>query len=610
MLKKLFILIPLAFGSMLILSGYEPRSDQQEIVDEYYLVKLERLQEKLKSLQQSCKNKHPQSLLQEQFKEARIAYKEAAIFIEYFNVYESKYLNGPALKKVEEDNPSVIVEPQGFQVLEEKLFGEWEASTYGSAADDLEKMLITLNKLITEPDRAFKFRDERVWDALRAAVLRVISMGISGFDSPVAQYSLQEAVATLDGVEEVLGLYQNKIENKERGLYKTIAGQLAAAKTYLSKNTDFVSFDRLSFITQFSNPLSASIVHTRLKLGYTMPSERTPVNPDAPTIFDTAAFDIRFFSPTDRYSLTPKRINLGRKLFSDRILSGNNSRSCASCHQPQKAFTDGLKTAVSIDNKSHLSRNTPTLWNSAFQTRQFFDSRTSTLEDQLSAVVHNPKEMLGSLEQTIPQLKSHGVYKKLFEEAYPDHQDPIIEYNIANAIASYIRTLTALNSRFDQFMRGDHSKLNAAEKNGFNLFMGKAKCATCHYMPLFNGLVPTDFVETESEVLGVPSGRNKRKAMLDPDEGKFKFTTASIHRFAFKTASLRNIALTAPYMHNGVFPTLEEVMEFYNNGGGAGLKISPGNQTLPAEKLNLTKNEIRNIIAFMHTLTDTSTIHK
>ena len=149
-------------------------------------------------------------------------------------------------------------------------------------------------------------------------------------------------------------------------------------------------------------------------------------------------------------------------------------------------------------------------------------------------------------------------------------------------------------------MRGE-GELSKSEKAGFNLFAGKAKCATCHYVPLFNGLVPPEFTETESEVIGVPADSKKT---FDGDAGKYLFTRSAIHRNAFKTPTIRNIALTAPYMHNGVFETLEEVMDFYNKGGGAGTHTAPENQTLPAEKLRLSKKEIKNIIAFMKALTD------
>jgi cytochrome c peroxidase len=162
-----------------------------------------------------------------------------------------------------------------------------------------------------------------------------------------------------------------------------------------------------------------------------------------------------------------------------------------------------------------------------------------------------------------------------------------------------------LDSRFDQYMRGDKRKMNAAEKNGFNLFAGKAKCATCHYIPLFNGLAPPVFTETESEVLGVPKTTDKNPAELDDDLGKYLFTRSVIHKYSFKTPTLRNIELTAPYMHNGVYRTLEEVIEFYDKGGGKGLHIAPVNQTLPFDKLALGKKEKADLIAFMKTLTDT-----
>nr|MBP6687690.1 hypothetical protein [Lacibacter sp.] len=531
MRKQLIIFLPAALVVLLLLSAYLLPVSNNEKVDQYYLQQLQVLKQKLQTLQQSCKKNSSVLVLQQHFKEARLAYKKLAVLTEYFNVYETKYLNGPALKRVEEDNPTVVVEPQGFQVVEEKLFSQWSNAKYKMISEDLERMLITVNKLEHEPDRIYKFRDERVFDALRSSVLRIITMGISGFDSPIAQHSLPEAIASIEGMQAIIDLYRNELEKKQAGSYQSLSQQLAAAKKNLLANNSFNSFDRLHFITQYANPLSVSIVKARFQLGFAMPEERRPVNPDAVTIFENNAFDIRFFSPADRYQITPERIELGRQLFYDPILSGTKNRSCATCHQPAKAFTDGLATAISIDNKTSLTRNTPTLWNSALQTRQFFDSRTTTLEDQMSAVVHNPAEMKGSLEESIPLLQQHPTYKKLFQQAYPEHKEPIIQYNIGNAIASYIRSLIALNSRFDHYMRGDKTKLNAVEKNGFNLFMGKAKCGTCHYMPLFNGLVPTEFVETESEVLGVPKTNSKQKLLLDIDEGKFGFTTATVHRF-------------------------------------------------------------------------------
>jgi cytochrome c peroxidase len=268
---------------------------------------------------------------------------------------------------------------------------------------------------------------------------------------------------------------------------------------------------------------------------------------------------------------------------------------------------DGRVKPYGLDNETLLNRNTPTLLNSGFQTRQFYDSRTDLLENQLSEVVHNPDEMKGSMKASAEILKKSPHYLlSLFKKAYPQEKEPVSSFTIANAISSYVRSLRSLNAKFDLYLRGETNQLDKAAKRGFNLFTGKAKCASCHFIPLFNGVVPPAFAETESEVLGVPASKNKNPAVLDKDPGKFSFTGSVIHQYAFKTPTLRNIELTAPYMHNGVYSTLEEVMEFYNNGGGAGLGIAPENQTLPGEKLDLSKKDIRDIIAFMKTLTDTS----
>jgi cytochrome c peroxidase len=230
------------------------------------------------------------------------------------------------------------------------------------------------------------------------------------------------------------------------------------------------------------------------------------------------------------------------------------------------------------------------------------------LEHQLTDVVHNQEEMKGSLTRSVKELGADPKYAALFQKAYANESMPLTEYNISNAISSYVRSLIAVNSRFDQYMRGDNTKMNKEELKGFNLFMGKAKCATCHFIPMFNGLVPPEFTETESEVLGVPKTKEKIAPVLDGDEGKFRFTRSIVHKYAFKTPTLRNIELTAPYMHNGVFNTLEEVMDFYNKGGGSGLKIAPENQTLPEKKLNLSKKEIHAVIVFLKTLTDSTVL--
>lgn len=584
--------------------------DNNTTIDKFYLQQLELLNQKVAGLKKSCLLKSPVKVLKERFKEARLAYKRMAVLTEYFNIYETKYVNGATINRVEEDNPDKIIAPTGFQQIEQYLFTPWKKENYSLIVQQTDIITRLITRLKTETDRAFKFRNGFVFDALTSSVTRLITTGITGFDSPLAFYSLPEAGATLDGIQNILAIYKKDIQKKNGSVYTNITSLIASSKKFLLTNTDFNSFDRLKFITDYANPLYSLLQKTRQLLNIPFTEGLQPVSVTAKNIFDKDAFDLRYFTPDKNYLMTAERIELGRQLFYDTILSQANGRSCASCHKPELAFTDGLKTALSIDNKTSLSRNTPTLWNSVFQTRQFYDSREDILENQLKDVVHNSDEMKGSLKQSVIDLKNNQHYYPLFQQAYANEKEPVSAFNIANAISSYVRSLTAMNARFDQYMRENKKMLTVNEKKGFNLFMGKAKCATCHFIPLFNGLVPPAFTETESEILGVPKTKSKSFPELDPDPGKYNFTQSVIHKYAFKTPTLRNIELTAPYMHNGVYTTLEEVMEFYNNGGGKGLKIAPENQSLPFDKLNLSKKEIADVISFMKSLTDTTYINR
>jgi cytochrome c peroxidase len=320
------------------------------------------------------------------------------------------------------------------------------------------------------------------------------------------------------------------------------------------------------------------------------------------SLFAKGIFDSNKY--LDDNTTSADKIRLGRRLFFDKQLSADNKRSCATCHNPAKAFTDGLATSIAIDGHTALPRNAPTLWNAALQRNLFLDSRSFSLEDQVMQVLNNASEMHGSAQNAADKIITQKEYYTLYTKAYPAAGKDAAAINICNAIACYERTLIALNSRFDKQMRGELS-FNKNEIDGFNLFMGKGKCGTCHFMPLFSGAKPPRYYYTETEVIGVPSVNTPAKSKLDKDEGRFMVTGLPLHKFAFKTGSLRNIALTAPYMHNGVFKTLEQVLDFYNNGGGKGLKIAPENQTLPFEKLQLSTAEKKNIIAFLNTLTDT-----
>jgi cytochrome c peroxidase len=221
------------------------------------------------------------------------------------------------------------------------------------------------------------------------------------------------------------------------------------------------------------------------------------------------------------------------------------------------------------------------------------------LEDQIYDVVHNPDEMGGSIENAVSILKKDAGYQALFKKSYPDSLNGA---NLRNALASYIRSLVPEASRIDHYLRADEPKaiLTTDEKLGFNVFMGKGKCGTCHYFPIFNGTAPPNYIKTESEIIGTPATAIGKQ--LSPDLGRAGFTGLPMHQHAFKTPTLRGIGKTAPYMHNGAYQTLEEVVDFYNKGGGKGLGYGPENQTLPFDKLKLSAQEKRALVAFMKAL--------
>ncbi|MEO8088553.1 MAG: cytochrome c peroxidase, partial [Bacteroidota bacterium] len=326
----------------------------------------------------------------------------------------------------------------------------------------------------------------------------------------------------------------------------------------------------------------------------------------ATSVFDQVAFNTFFFNPSQSKTGSPARASLGKMLFFDPLLSENNERACASCHKPGKAFTDGLPKSISMDGKTTLNRNAPTLINAAIQGRLFHDARTMNLENQADEVLRNPLEMHHDFSSSVKKLKRLPGYVSAFKDAFNGTADTFINaHSILIAIAEYERTLVSFNSRFDKTIRGEENALSVEEREGFQLFITKGNCASCHFLPLFSGTVPPEYKISDWEVLGTPEKNDRIRPKLDPDAGRGGVHKTDLYRHAFKTPGLRNVALTAPYMHNGVFNTLDEVLDFYNVGGGKGWGMDVPNQTLPSDSLRLTPNEKKKIISFLISLTDT-----
>ncbi len=521
------------------------------------------------------------------FLKTRLLYKRLEWATEYFMPTTTRFVNGPPLPEIEAEE-NKIFEAEGLQVIEEILYTQ-DSIDYTELNRQI-RLLIAHAKTYINYWEALQISEAQILDAIKLQVFRMAALGLSGFDAAHAKSSIPEIVSGLQALQVISGYFEKE---------ETLAPMYKQAISYAVANTLFDEFDRMLFIRRHLNGITKRLTALQQQVGFV--NESRLLKPSAATLFDTAVFDVNAYIQDSFYAYTRHKQLAGEKLFYDPVLSGNGKRSCASCHQPQKAFTDGLVTSISLGNKT-MKRNTPTLLNAALQPWQFYDMRTTNLENQSSDVITNRDEMHGDLFKTIAFIKNDPVYKRLFAAAFPKSQF-ITEKQVQNVLAVYVRSLTGMNSRFDQHMQTvDNKILTREEEKGFNLFMGKAKCGSCHFMPLFNGTVPPAFIKMESEVIGVP--QNKRNNRIDPDSGRYLITKLQPYLHAFKTTTVRNAALTAPYMHNGVYATLNEVIDFYNNGGGVGTGLLVENQTLAAEKLNLTTEDKAALIAFIKTLTD------
>jgi cytochrome c peroxidase len=557
------------------------------------LVDLSKLNNEIIQFEKLVTTNASQKKIVAQFKKSRLAYKKTEWAIEYFIPETARFMNGPALDEMElEENRSF--EPHGFQVMEEMIYPEYDSKS----KEDLIRELNIFKANIKQLESTFEvitISDDYVLDAIQQNVFRVIALGITGFDSPILQSSIPEAGESLISIPETL----EKINagNKSLSALKEITKK---AQKYCTDNTNFNAFNRAVFISEYLNPISKNLKAFQKEENIKNVKKNSPLKPTIETLFDKDAFDVNAFVLSEEYNYTKEKAVLGEKLFYDKGLSKNNDRSCATCHNPEKAFTDGLKTNVSLTGMN-LPRNTPTLTYASLQNAQFWDMRQLDLEKQSVDVIQNKDEMHGSMENIHAKIQQDKEYVALFKKAYPKNTKPEA-WQIQNAIASYVRSLNAFDSRFDEYMRGNKNALNNEEIEGMNLFMGKAKCATCHFTPLFNGTVPPSYSKTEHEVIGTPNEPSGKS--LSPDKGRYIYNKMPQLVGAFKTPTVRNSAVTAPYMHNGVFKTLEEVVSFYNKGGGIGLGYEVENQTLPFDKLNLTVKEEKALVAFMKTLTD------
>ena len=544
------------------------------------------------------------------FKSLRKKYKRSETLIAYYFPNHEKALNGAPLNSVYTDVIVADVEPPtGMQLIEEMLFAEDEINIEETNEEITFATEVT-HQLVLDAS-SFYIDDRSVFEACRQEILRISTLGLSGFDSPVFGNTLPEVKVALNGTFEILSNYFDYANSLKSSQPKLLEELFKDADEYLTRNTDFESFNRAFFIKEFLDPIFASILQLHLDcqietIDLVSPNPQK-VNYFAKSLFASDLLDPYAYNKVGREKENEKLAAIGKLMFFDPMLSSNNKRACASCHNPKIAFTDGLKTSYNFDKSGFIKRNAPTIINASTQDAFFWDGRSENLNDQVDHVALNKDEFRTSFGDILIKLRENKNYISLFEEAYKRQIKPseLGIGDIKTALSQYMKTLVSYNSPFDKYMRGEIAEIDQSIIDGFNTFMGKAACGTCHFPPTFYGLVPPKFEDSEFEVLGVANTSENK--VWDDDLGRFDiFPRVNHYRGSFKTPTIRNIALTAPYMHNGEYSTLEDVVNFYNNGGGVGHGFNIPWQTLPSDSLFLTEYEKSTLIKFMEALTDTT----
>jgi cytochrome c peroxidase len=288
---------------------------------------------------------------------------------------------------------------------------------------------------------------------------------------------------------------------------------------------------------------------------------------------------------------SPARAALGRMLFFDPVLSGNQRMACATCHDPAHGFKDRRVFSLGSDGRPR-PRRTPSVANLAYSRPLFADGRAGSLEEQALEPLLAAAEMGGNVEAIKTRLRANRGYRELFERAFPG--DSIDLPLIIQAIAAYERTLVVNDTPYDRWAQGDESAMSAAAKRGFAIFNGKGLCADCHAAPLFGS--------DDLDPIGTPDRDAAGHLVRGSDPGLARLTGSQEDFGAFRATTLRTAVVGGPYMHNASFRTLEEVVDFYDQGGSVGLGLAIPHQDASVRKLHLSATERKNLVEFLHAL--------
>lgn len=605
-MKLKFILISFILGILFLVSAFQ--SDNKDAYLYYYISQYDGFSQEFESLIIDVKSSKPDSAtIKLKLHNLRLKMKVMDFWWRYLDPISYRSINSPLSVEWETEVFEKFEKPYKREgaglTLAELAFDEnennWEANLFPIKDALLHLKPDSLYTKLSDPGH-FLFCN-------RLFLLNLTTIYNTGFECPDTSRIIPEIQFMCLEVDK---MYQMFLSSKpEFGPDDNYLKLYKSMLQFLNKQSNHYSaFNHYTFIRDYINPLfelNAELIRQKSLRSKNLVDYS--LNKNAKSIFDKTLYMGQntkgvFSRIEDSISLNYIK-EFGKLMFFDPILSVNNERSCASCHKPDQFFTDNkVRSAESLDHKGRLTRNTATLVNAEFNHLIMADGKHISLHDQASAVMSHPDEMGIKLEDILEKVlscKDYSIQLKKLAAMTPAEPKPSLAH-ISSAIIYYYTSFSNYYSPFDRAMLKKEN-LNKDVIAGFNLFMSKAQCATCHFIPQFNGVKPP-YIGSEFEVLGVPE--DTFFLSIGKDSGRYHFHQAPETIFAFRTSSLRNISKTAPYMHNGIYFSLEEVMKFYNDGGGAGRGLQVSNQTLSSDKLGLTQIEIKQIIAFMNVLNE------
>jgi len=591
------------------------KNDSRISYSDYYTSTLNSLSQSQNTLlthirKNNLASQEDKEIIKQHINEARLTLKNCDFWLRYLEPVSYKKINGPL---------PVEWETEVFEKFEKpyKRHGAGFTLAYLYLEEDT-LIKDTLLNLISRSINAIQvYKADSITKHLanyhhfflcnRLFLLNLATIYTTGFECPNADAIIPELYAMLNGTKQIYAAYnQQFVETPLPANYIDLYTNTLNFVAQQPKN--YEDFDHFTFVKNYINPLFA--LNQQLINDYKVVSKSYidySLNKTSTSIFNKDLYDGQnpkgvFLRVKDEKVLAEIE-KIGKLLFYDPILSANNMRSCASCHKPTQFFTDTTAaTSLAFDGKTNLPRNSPTLINAQYNHLLMLDGKHLTLQNQTKGVITNSIELGSTEEEVMEKILSCSEYKDAFHQflKYTPQEKTITIEHVCSAITLYYSKFSNYYAPFDDAMNKNKT-LDENAKKGFNVFMSKAQCATCHFAPQFNGVKPP-YVGSEFEVLGVPA--DIAHSQLSVDKGRYGINPATETLNAFRTGTVRNSDKTKPYMHNGIFKTMNEVIDFYDAGGGAGKGLKVSNQTLSSDSLHLTQQDKNYLIAFIKSLNE------